>query len=111
MTYSNYFPDGGNVTAALVTQGDVVPANTKRKITSAIVTNKTAVAKAFTAIVKTSAAGADVTCISARQIAPGESYPCPELVGRGMMTGGQLQVMADVTGMDFKYEAFNITNG
>jgi hypothetical protein len=113
MTISNYFFDGGNVSAAAVTQGTVVPANTKRKITAAIVTNSTGVAKTFTAHVIPAAgtAGATNMYISARTIAPGESYSCPELVGRGMNAGGFVQVLADVTGMTFKFEAFDITNG
>lgn len=113
MSISNYFFDGGNVTAAAVTQGTVVPANTRRKITAAIVCNSTAVAKTFTAHVIPSGgtAGATNMYISARTIAPGESYTCPELVGRGMNAGGFVQVLADVTGMTFKYEAFDITNG
>ena len=111
MTITNYFFDGGNVTAALVTQGDVVPAKTKRKITAAIVCNDTAVAKSFTAQMVGSTAAAAVTLINNLTINPGESYLCPELVGRGMNEGGYLQVSADVAGMDFKYEALNITNG
>ena len=111
MTISNYFFDGGNVTAALATQGDIVPANNKRKITGAVVCNDTGLAKTFTAVIVGSATAAAVTLISARTISPGESYTCPELVGRGMNTGGYLQVSADVAGMDFKFEALNITNG
>jgi hypothetical protein len=111
MAIKNYFFDGGNVTAAFVTQGDIVPDNTKRKITAAIVCNDTLVAKLFTARVVGSAGATAVTVISARTIDPGESYICPELVGRGMGPGGYVEVMADVTGMDFKFEAINITNG
>lgn len=111
MAISNYFFDGANVPAAATTQGTVVGPNTRRKITAAAVCNKTAVAKTFSATVQGSAAAAPVTLISARTIAPGETYLCPELVGRGMNTGGFIQTLADVTGMDFKYEAFEITNG
>lgn len=108
---SNYFFDGGNVSAVLATQGNVVPANIKRKITAAVVCNKTATAKTFTAQITGSATGTAITVISARTIDPGETYNCPELIGRGMNAGGFLQVSADVSGMDFKFEAFNITNG
>lgn len=113
MTITNYFYDGANVPAAVTTQGTPVPANTRRKITAAIVCNPTAVAKTFTAYVVPSggAAGATNTYISARTIAPGESYTCPELVGRGMNAGGFVQTLADVTGLTFKFEAFDITNG
>ena len=112
-TITNYFFDGGNVTAVAATQGIAVPANTKRKITAAIITNSTAVAKTFTAHVIPSGgtAGATNMYISARTIAAGESYTCPELVGRGMNTGGFIQVLADVTGMTFKDEACDITTG
>jgi hypothetical protein len=110
---TNYFFDGGNVPAAVTTQGDTVPAGSKRKITAAIVTNTTAVAKIFTAylVPNGGAAGPTNTYISARTINPGESYLCPELVGRGQNAGAALQTLADVTGLTFKYEAFNITNG
>lgn len=111
MTISNYFFDGGLTTVALVTQGTVVPSNVKRKVSAAIVTNTTGAAKTFTATVKGSTAATAVTVISARTINPGESYTCPELVGRGMNTGGQIQVVSDVAGLDFKYEAYDITNG
>lgn len=110
---SNYFFDGGNVPAVVTTQGQIVPVNTKCKITAAIVTNTTGVAKLFTVYLVPfgGVAGVTNTYISARTIAPGESYTCPELVGRGMNAGGFLQTLADVTGLTFKYEAFNITNG
>lgn len=108
---SNYFFDGGQTTTGLATQGGVVPANVKRKISGAVVCNTTAGAVKFTATVKGSAAGAAVTVISARTLNPGESYTCLELIGRGMMPGGLVQVMSDVAGLDFKYEAFDITNG
>lgn len=113
MTITKYFFDGGNVTNAAVTQGTVVPANTRRQITAAIVCNSTAVAKTFTAHVIPSGgtAGATNMYISARTIAPGESYTCPELVGRGLNAGGFVQVLADVTGLTFKFEALDITNG
>lgn len=113
MGISSYFFDGGNVTAVAVTQGTAVAANTRRRITAAIICNSTAVAKTFTAHVIPSGGAAAATnmYISARTIAPGESYTCPELVGRGMNAGGFVQALADVTGMTFKYEAIDITNG
>jgi hypothetical protein len=113
MGITTYFFDGGNVTAAAVTQGTATPANTRRRITAAVVCNSTAVAKTFTAHVIPSGGTAAATnmYISARTIAPGESYTCPELVGRGMNAGGFVQVLADVTGMTFKFEALDIVNG
>ena len=109
----NYFFDGGNITGVAVTQGSIVQANTKRRITAAVICNPTAVAKTFTVYVIPSGgtAGATNTYISARTIAPGESYTCPELVGRGLNAGGFIQALADVTGMTFKYEALDISNG
>lgn len=111
MAILSYFFDGGQVTNVFVVQGDVVPANTKRKISAAIVCNDTAIAKTFNAQIIGSAGGAAINLISGLTINPGESYTCPELVGRGMNAGGYIQVSSDVGGMDFKYEAFNITNG
>lgn len=109
----NYFFAGGNVPVANTTQGEIVPANTKRKITAAAVCNSTAVAKLFTVylVPNGGAAGPTNTYISARTIAPGETYLCPELVGRGQNAGDTIQTIADVTGLTFKFEAFNITNG
>lgn len=111
MNIKNYFFDGGNITAAYVTQGDIVPANTKRKITAAIICNDTAIAKTFTLRIVGSAGAGAIVLISARTIEPNESYTCQELIGRGMNAGGYIEALADVTGMDFKFEALNITNG
>ncbi len=112
MTISNYFFDGGNVSASAVTQGTATPANTRRKITGAVVCNSTAIAKTFTAYIIPSggSAGSTNVYISARTISAGETYNCPELIGRGMNSGGFVQVVADVTGMTFKFEAFDFTN-
>lgn len=111
MEITNYFFVGGNITAAFVTQGTEVPVNKKRKITSAIVCNDTAVDKTFTVRIVGETAATPVTVISALTIGAGKSYLCPELVGRGMGVGGYVEALADVTGMDFKFEAFDITNG
>ena len=113
MAIANYFFDAANVPVAITTQGEIVPANTKRKITAAVVINTTGVAKTFTVYLVPSGGAAAVsnTVISARTIAPGESYTCPELVGRGLNAGGFLQTASDVAGLTFKYESFNITNG
>ncbi len=111
MNLVNYFFIGGNVTAAYATQGNVVPANTKRKITAAIVCNDTAVNKTFSARIIGETAASPVMLIDTITVEAHKSYLCPELVGRGMNAGGYIEALADVTGMDFKFEAFDITNG
>ena len=111
MGITNYFFIGGNVTAAYATQGTVVETNKKRKITGAIVCNDTAVSKTFSARIVGETAASPVMLIDAIVVDAHKSYLCPELVGRGMNGGGYLEVMADVTGMDFKFEAFDISNG
>lgn len=111
MAIRNYFFDGGNCTAVMETQGNIVPDNTKRKITAAIICNDSAVSRLFTAQICGSSGQSPIVYIYQRVIDAGESYLCPELVGRGMGPGGYLQVAADVDTMNFKYEAIDITNG
>lgn len=111
MSILSYFFDGSQLTNAYAVQGDVVPANTKRKISAAIVCNDTSIAKTINVQIIGSAGASAITLIKDLVINPGESYTCPELVGRGMNAGGYIQALSDVAGMDFKYEAFNITNG
>ncbi len=105
---SNYFFDGGNVTNAAVTQGTPTPDGKKRRVTSAIVCNPTGGVLSFTAYVIPSGgtAGTTNTYISARALAAGESYSCPELVGRGMNAGGFIQALGSAGGLTFKYECF-----
>lgn len=103
-----YSFDGGVLTAAAVTQGTVVAALTTRIIKAATITNTTAAPVAATVyLVPTGgAAGAGNTIISARSIAAGETYPCPELNGQGVNAGGFIQALG--LGLTFKYTALDI---
>ncbi len=65
------------------------------QIGRAVFTNTTASATTITAgITPGSALGASTTMISARPIAPGESYVSPELAGAVIPAGSQLHVYA-----------------
>lgn len=103
-----YIYDGGLLTAAATTQGTVVGALTRRIIKAASITNTTAATVAATVYLVPSggAAGAGNTSISARSIAPGETYPCPELNGQGLNAAGFVQAMG--LGLTFKYTALDI---
>lgn len=105
MSVQKYFYAGGNVPAAFAAAGTVVAANTKRQITSAIVCNDTGAVRLFSARIVGEGGAAAVNLIYSRAIGIGESYLCPELVGRGMNAGGYIEVQGDVTGLDFKFES------
>lgn len=109
MGITNYFFDGGNITTSMVTQGDVVAANNKRKITGAVICNDGGTAKAVTVQVVGSGTATPVTVLSGFVIGGFESYTVTELIGRGMNAGGYVQAMADLTGLDFKFEAINFS--
>ena len=71
------------------------PTQTTAKIGRAVFTNTTASATTITAGITTGGAiGASTTMISARTIAPGESYVSPELAGAVLPAGSQLHVFA-----------------
>lgn len=108
MAVTPYIFDGGALTGAAVTQGSVVGALTKRIIKSATITNTTAGAIAATVYLVPSGgtAGAANTLISARSIAPGEAYPCPELINQGLNAGGFVQALGNT--LTFKYSATEI---
>lgn len=72
-----------------------VAPNTTVKIGRAVFTNTTAGALTITAGITTGAAlAAATTLISARPIAPGESYVSPELAGMVIPAGSQLHAFA-----------------
>jgi hypothetical protein len=102
MAVTPYIYDGGTLTAAATQQGTTVPALTKRIIKSASLVNTTGAPIAATVSLVTAAA-AVITHISARPIAAGESYPCPELIGKGLNTGGFVQALGN--GLTFMYTA------
>ncbi len=109
MTVTKYFYEGGQVPAAFAAAGTVVGANTKRQITAAVVCNDTGVARLFSARITGQTAAGAINLIISRPIGIGETYLCPELVGRGMNAGGFIEVLGDVAGLDFKYESLEFT--
>lgn len=105
MAITPYTPDPQILTNAAAQQGDAVPTLTKRVIKSAALVNTTAAPIPATVYLVPlgAAAGAANTLISARAIAAGETYPCPELVTQGLGPGGTVQAMG--AGLSFKYTA------
>jgi hypothetical protein len=105
MAIQNYIFDGGVLAAAAAVQGTAVPDLTKRVIRAATLTNTTGAAVAATVYLVPSAGApaAGNTLISARTLAPGESYPCPELINQGLNAGGSVQALG--LGVTFKYTA------
>lgn len=105
MAVTPYIFDGAQLTGAAVTQGTVVPALTKRIIKAATLTNTTGAPVAATVymVPEGHAAGADNTVVPTRAIAPGESYPCPEMINQGLNAGGFIQAAGN--GLTFKYTA------
>ena len=72
-----------------------VPANTTAKIGRAVFVNTTAGALTITAGITTGGAlAAGTTLISARNIAPGESYVSPELAGAVIPAGSAIRALA-----------------
>lgn len=72
-----------------------VPANTTVKIARAVFCNTSGSATTITAGITTGGANAaSTTLISARPIAPGESYVSPELAGAVIQAGSQLHAFA-----------------
>lgn len=108
MAISLYAFDGGALTGTAVTQGAVVGASTKRLIIGAVLCNTTGAPIAATVYLVPSGgtAGATNTYISAKAIAAGESYPCPELINMGLNAGGFIQALGN--GLTFKYTAQDI---
>lgn len=111
MTIQSYIFDGGALTAAQAQQGTAVGSGTKRIITAAALVNTTGAAVQATVCLVPSggAAAAANTLISARTIAPGETYFCPELVNQGLNSGGFVSALGN--GLTFKFAAKDIMNG
>lgn len=108
MSVTPYVFDGGLLSGAAATQGNAVPALTRRIIKSAALVNTTggALAASVYLVPNGGSAAASNTLISARSIAPGESYPCPELINQGVNAGGLVQALGN--GLTFKYTAVDI---
>lgn len=111
MAIKNYVYEGGVLAAAAAIQGAAVDALTKRVVTAAALVNTTAGAVAATVylVPNGAAAGAANCLISARTLAPGETYFCPELINQGLNAGGTVQALG--AGLTFKYSAKDIING
>lgn len=102
MAITPYVFEGAVLAAAAAPQGTVVPGLTTRIIKSASLVNTTGAPVPGTVnLVK--ADGTVITHISARPIAAGESYPCPELISKGMNQGGYVQALG--LGLTFMYTA------
>lgn len=85
----------GNADLAVYT----VPTSTTAKIGRAVFCNTSASAQTITAGITTGGAlGASTTLISARPVAPGESYIAPELAGANIPAGSQLHAFASAAG-------------
>lgn len=105
MAVTPYTSDGAVLTASGDMQGVAVPVLTRRIIKAATLTNATGVPIAATVylVPAGSAAGPTNVVITARPIAPGESYPCPEMINQGLNAGGF--VAASGAGLAFKFTA------
>lgn len=108
MAISSYVYEGGVLAAAAAVQGDPVGTLTQRVITAAALVNTTAAAvQASVYLVPSGGAAAAANClISARTIAPGETYFCPELINQGLRAGGSVQ--ASGAGLTFRYAGRDI---
>lgn len=81
----------GNADASLYSS----PTSTTTKIGRAVFTNTTAGAVTITAGITAGVAlGASTTMISARTVAPGETYVSPELAGAVLPAGSQIHAFA-----------------
>lgn len=111
MAIQNYVHEGAVLTAAATVQGVAVGTLTKRVITAAALINTTAAAVSATVhlVPKAGQPGAANCLISARSIAPGETYFCPELINQGLNDGGTVQALG--LGLTFRYAARDIING
>lgn len=102
MAVTPYVFDGAVLAAIAAQQGTTVPALTKRVIKSASLVNTTAAPIAGTVNLVTGD-GTVIPHIPARPIAVGESYPCPELINKGLNPGGFVQALG--LGLTFMYTA------
>jgi hypothetical protein len=105
MAVRPYTTDPATLSAAAAVVGAAAPDLTTRVIKSATITNPTgaAIAGSVYMVPSGAVAGAGNVMISARPIAAGESYPCPELISQGLNAGGTLQALG--AGLVIKYTA------
>jgi hypothetical protein len=102
MSVTPYIYDGGTLTAAATQQGTKVPNLTKRVIKSASLVNTSGAPISGTVNIVT-ADNTVIPHIFARPIAAGETYPCFELIGKGVNAGGAVQALG--LGLVFMYTA------
>lgn len=88
--------------AALATVGTPVPAGYRWRIINATITNDTAgVVNATVHVISSGGAASSANKrISARALAPGETYTCPELIGRVLQEGDFIQALGLNLSMD-----------
>lgn len=105
MAVKPYVADPSTLAAAVAVQGTAVPALTTRIIKSAILINSTPapIAASVYLVPKDGLPGLGNSIISARPIASGETYPCPELINQGLNAGGTVQALG--AGLVFKFTA------
>lgn len=86
---------GSVLTAAFVTYY-TAPLGTSARINNATVTNFDVVARTVTIAIVPSAGAAATSNepIVAKSLQPGETYNCPELIGKNVMPGGTIQALA-----------------
>ena len=96
----------GVVLGATVATYHTAPASTRERICNATLTNDTAAVITCTVHVVSSggSAGTLNKKISAYPLAPGETYTCPELIGRVLEPGDSIQALGD--GAAFDVSAF-----
>ena len=107
------FVVGSQLTTSAATYATMA-ANEKGVITNATITNTTATA--YTVTVHVISAGATETVsnmdISARTVNAGETYKCPELIGKVMLATGTIRALASAnTALTLKVSGYIVTNG
>lgn len=100
VTQKNIVP--GVALAAAVAICYTAPGLTRARITNATLTNTTAGVVAGTVYIVTGSGAptAAAAKISARSIAPGETYTCPELVNRILEPGDTIQALGLLLSLD-----------
>lgn len=107
MTVSSYTFDGAVLAGAIAKQGTDVPALTQRVITACTFTNTTGAPIAATLnLAPVGGVAGGNTVISARPIAAGETYNCPEAINQSIGPGGAVWALG--VGLSFKYSAKDI---
>lgn len=110
MAVSDYTFNGAVLGAAAAKQGTDVPALTQRRIIAAALVNTTGAPIAATVYLTEAGVPSTAnTLISARAIAAGETYLCPELVNQSMNAGGSVWALGN--GLTFKYAAKDLVAG